>query len=193
MVGLGDAVFGVVILLFLAFGSKRGLSLGLFSVAGFIAVLVAALSLANPVGQAVGNIFGLKGSAVFAVGFAIVFGLGLGVVLLLRMLVKRLIVWRKGGFINSVAGTLLWGMLGLVFIVLCLTALLVSHSGIFESVAYDRSAACRFIFDRTPLMRDLKARVERPREPKEKKKPAFEEVGDFRHGSDDDHESRTDQ
>jgi uncharacterized membrane protein required for colicin V production len=192
MAGLGDAVFGVVILLFLAFGFKRGLSLGLFSVAGFIVVLIAALSLAKPLGQAVGNAFGLKEPAVSGFGFAIVFGLGLGLLFVLGVLVKRLIAWRKGGFVNSVAGTLLWGVLGFAFIVLCLSALLVSHHGLFDSVAYDRSAACRFIFDRAPLVRDLKARVERPREPKEEKKPAFEEVDDFRHGSGEHNESKTD-
>jgi hypothetical protein len=121
-----------------------------------------------------------------------VLGLGLAVGLPLRVLVKRLIVWRKGGFINSVAGTLLWGVLGLVFIVACLSVLLVSRRDVFKSVAYDRSAVCRFIFDRAPLMRDLKAQIERPREPKELKKPAFEEVGDFRHGSDGDDKSETD-
>jgi len=193
MVGLGDAVFGVVILLFLAFGFRKGLSVGLFAVAGFVTILIVALALAEPLGRAMGGLFGLKEPAVSAIGFAVPLALGLLVLWPLRALTKRLVVWRRGGVVNGVAGALLWGVLGFVFIVLCLSTLLVSHRDVFHSVAYDRSAACRFIFDRAPLTRDLKARVERPREPKPERTPAFEEVGDFRHGSDDDDESETDR
>jgi uncharacterized membrane protein required for colicin V production len=166
MVGLGDGVLGVVLVLFLIFGFRRGVSVGLFAAAVFVAVTIAAAILAAPLGRVFGRYLSWEEPALSGLGFGVSFIAGLLILACLRGLLKRSISRRPEGFISSVAGALVWGVLGLAFLVLCLTALLVSHRDLFESAAYKRSAACRFVFDEVPVARDLKARIDRPAEPK---------------------------
>lgn len=193
MVGIGDAVFGGVVLLFLIFGFRKGISFGIFSAAGFVLAVVLAVLLATPLGGVIGKPFRWGEPALSAVGFFVVLGVGLIVLLLLRGVLKRWLGGQRGPVVDSIIGTVLWGMLGLVLVILCLSVLLVSHSGVFTDVAYSRSAACRFIFDKVPVTRGLKARVERPRKPRTP--TDLDELMDrgFRHKTEDDDSSETDR
>ena len=186
---VGDAVFGVILLLFLVFGYRKGLSIGLFTVIGLVVLVVLVVVFAAPVGRAIGGRFGWQEQAVSFSGFAVLLGVGLLLFLGLRIVLNRLLLRWPGGFMSSVAGALIWGTLGLVFIVLCLSVLLVSHSDTFYKVAYERSAVCEGIFDKAPLMRDLKARIDRisKRKPTVRKHD-YEKMLDTK-GSDDESET----
>ncbi len=194
MVGIGDAVFGGVVLLFLIFGFRRGMSFGIFSAAGFVLVVVLAVLLATPLGGVIGKLFHWGELTLSTVGFFVVLGVGLIVLLLLRGLLKESLRGQRGRVVDTMTGTLLWGALGLVFLVLCLSVLLVSHNGVFTNVAYKRSAACRFIFDKVPVMRELKTRVERPRTPRSKTPTDLQELErGFRRTTEDDDSSEKDR
>ena len=186
---VGDAVFGVILLLFLVFGYRKGMSIGLFTVTGLVVLVVLVVVFAAPVGRAIGGRFGWQERMTSSTGFVILLGVGLLLFFGLRILLRRLLLRWPGGFMSSVAGALIWGTLGLVFIVLCLSVLLVSHSDTFYKVAYERSAVCQRIFDKVPLMRDLKARIDRisEREPTVRKHD-YEKMLDTK-GSDDEAET----
>jgi len=164
---LGDAVFGVVIFAFLIFGFRNGVSGGLFTAIGIVVAIALAVIFAAPLGRVLGDRFDWEEPTVSAVGFVILLVAGSLVFWGLREVVKRSAFLRQGGFWNSVLGTVFWGALGLIFVVLCLSVLLVSHRETFGKVAYERSAACRFVFDKVPVTRALKERVERPRPKRE--------------------------
>lgn len=180
MGSLGDATFGGIILLFLAFGYRRGASKGLFGTLGFIVVIIVALMLAGPLGRAIGNRFEWEEPTVSAVGFVILLGAGLIVLWIFREALKRIVLWRWGGFLNSLVGAVMWAIIGFLFVALGLSVLLMSHHETFDKVAYKQSAACRFIFDKVPVTRNLKARVERPH-PQREPTPLEELEKGFRH------------
>jgi uncharacterized membrane protein required for colicin V production len=167
MVGVGDAVLGALALVFLAIGFRKGMSLGLFVTAGVVISAVVALLLSGPLGRTVGERLDCGTPTASGIGFVVVFGVGLALVALLRGLLKRSLDRWSEGLAGSIAGALTWCVLGLVFIVLCLSVLLAARSDLFQSVAHDRSAACRLVFDRVPLLHNLRARIEQrhPREP----------------------------
>ena len=195
MVGLGDGVLGVVLVLFLIFGFRRGVSVGLFASALFVAVTIAAAVLAAPFGRVLGRYLSWEEPTLSGLGFGLSFVAGLIILACLRGLLKRSITKRPDGFISSIGGSLTWGVLGIAFLVLCLTALLVSHRDLFETAAYERSAACRFVFDEVPVVRDLKARIDRPVQ--HKPEPRSDDVEQlekgFRGTGDDNDESEEDR
>jgi len=173
---LGDAVFGVVILVFLIFGFRNGVSGGLFTAIGIIVVIALALIFAAPLGHALGDRYEWEEPTVSAVGFIILLAAGLLIFWGLRQVLSRSALLQQGGFLNSVLGTVLWGALGLIFVVLCLSVLLASHHGTFKSVPYKYSAACRFIFDKVPGTRDLRYWREHHVKPKAREEPFIEEL-----------------
>jgi hypothetical protein len=168
--------------------------MGLFAAAFFVAVVIAAAILAAPLGRVIGKLLGWEEPAPSGVGFGLSVVAGLIILACLRGLLKRSALKRPEGFISSVLGALVWGVLGLAFLVLCLTALLVSNPSLFRSAAYKRSAACRFVFDKVPVVRDLKARIDRPPEREPKPPTDVEKVQEgFRATDDDEGASEADQ
>ena len=101
MVGVSDAIFGVTILLLLVFGSGTGISLGLFSAAGVVAIIVVAASLAGPLGRAMGLCLDWEGPAAHAVGFVILLGAGPALFLCLRGLLKRSLLGQPRGSLTA--------------------------------------------------------------------------------------------
>jgi len=182
---LGDATFGGIMLLFLAFGYRRGASKGLFATLGFIVVLIVAVTLAGPLGRVIGSRFNWEEPTISAVGFVILLGAGLIVLWIFRGASKRIVRWRWGGLLDGLVGAVMWAIVGFLFVALCLSVLLMSHRETFDKVAYKHSAACRFLFDKVPVTRNLKARVERPR-PKRGPTPLEEVQEGFRQTPDND-------
>ncbi len=171
-----DIVIAVILILFLYYGYSRGVSLGLFTIVGVLTVFIIAFLFSQELADLIVPRFKVEPSSTIArlitfLGTFIVLG---ALFLMLRAVLRELLKQKAGPVIFRLGGSILWGVLGSILLIVCLIFILVIDNQSFTKFVYNNSSFCRYIFSNVPIATDLRQRLMDQK--KTERKGHYEEV-----------------